>query len=185
LLPVGQRHDGVVTAFKQQAAVDLVGEDHDVAIADGFGDALDVALLEHGAGGILRRVDDDELGVVGDQALELIDVEPELEFFAKRNRDRFAADEVDHRLVNQEARIRVNDFIPYINQRQHRKENNWLTTWNYNHLFGSDLDATGAGDVVGDGLAEVGQAGRRSVVGPAMLESVGGRVDDVGRRIEV
>ena len=48
------RHDRVVLAIENQAAVDLVGEHHDVAIADGVGDVVNVALAEYAAGGILR-----------------------------------------------------------------------------------------------------------------------------------
>ena len=43
-------------AIEEQAAVDFVGQDHDVAVANRFGDLLDVPALENSASGILRRI---------------------------------------------------------------------------------------------------------------------------------
>ena len=67
LLHAVDRHDGMMLAFEDEAAVDLVGQHHDVAIADRARDALDVVLLQHAAGRILRRIQDDELRAVVDQ----------------------------------------------------------------------------------------------------------------------
>ena len=50
LLHAVDRHDGVMLTFEDEAAVDLVGQHHDVAIADRARDAVDVLLLQHAAG---------------------------------------------------------------------------------------------------------------------------------------
>ena len=62
-------------AFKEQAAVDFVGEHHDVAVADGLGHLLDVLARHDAAGRVLRRIENDELGAVGDQRGQFVDIE--------------------------------------------------------------------------------------------------------------
>ena len=102
--------------IENQAAVNLVGEHHDVAIADGIGDVVDVALAENAAGGVLRRVDDDQLGAIGDEGSQFFHVQAEIALLAQADRDRKAADVVDHRLVDGEARVGVDNLIAFINQ---------------------------------------------------------------------
>src|SRR6266508_674036 len=48
------RHDGMMLTLENQSAVDLVAQYHDVAIADGARDTVDVFFFQHTAGGILR-----------------------------------------------------------------------------------------------------------------------------------
>ena len=44
----------MMLTFKNQAAVDLVAQHHDIAIADRLGDPLDIDLFQHATGRVLR-----------------------------------------------------------------------------------------------------------------------------------
>ena len=62
-------------AFKEQAAVDFVGQAPDVAVADDLGNLFNISALHHSAGWVLRRIQNDEFGAVGDQGCEFVHVE--------------------------------------------------------------------------------------------------------------
>src|SRR5204863_1229561 len=96
LLHAIDRHDGVMLTFEDEATVDLVGQHHDVAIADNARDAGDVLLRQHATGRVMRRIHDDEFRAIVDQPAELIDIKPEIHFFAQPNRYGFRAKIIDH-----------------------------------------------------------------------------------------
>jgi len=141
---------------------------------------LDIAALHHAAGGILRRIENDEFGAVGDEGREFAYVEREIVILAQLDGHGLAADVVDHRLINGEAGVGINDLIFFINQRHYGEENNRLTSGNDDHFLGCDSDSASAADIVGDGLAKFGQACGRAVVSPTMMEGVDGGFDYVG-----
>ena len=116
LLEAGDAHDGeMFVAVVDEAAVDLVRKNHDVAVADGLGDFENVFPGEHAAGRVVRRVQDDQLGAAGNQRGQFLDVHGEVALFAERKRNRASADIIDHGLVDGEAGIRVNNFVSLIN----------------------------------------------------------------------
>ena len=92
---------------------------------------------------------------------------------------------VDHRLVDGEAGVGIDNFISLINQCQNRKENNRLAAWNHNHFIARNWHFAGVADIVGNGLAQVGQTGGGTVVGPSHMQSVDARLDDIGRSVKV
>ena len=100
-------------------------------------------------------------------ARQFVHVQTEIFLFAQRIGTARRADVLDHRLVNGEAGIRVDHFVTRIDQRQHGEKDDRLAAGNYHDLVGGHLDATGTTDVFGDGLPQVGQSRRRTVVGPA------------------
>src|SRR6266478_6752956 len=122
--------------LENQATVNLVSQNHEVAIADRTRDFLNVILREDAAGGILRRIQNDQLGAVIDQRAQFVDVEAEIQFLAQLDRHSFRANVIDHRLVDGKSRIRVDDFISFFPQREDAEENDWLPAGNYNHFFG-------------------------------------------------
>ena len=61
-------HDGKMAALEDQTAVDLIAQHNEVAIADDARDFAHVALAQDAAGGIVRRIQNDEFGAVVDQA---------------------------------------------------------------------------------------------------------------------
>src|ERR1039458_3800910 len=71
--------------------------------------------LHHAAGGVLRRIQNDQLGATGDESCELVDIEREIALLAQLDRHGLAAHVVDHRLINREARVGIDNFISFIN----------------------------------------------------------------------
>ena len=82
----------MMLTFEDETAVNLVGENHDVAIADRARDAVDVDLRQHATGRILWRIHDDQLRAIVDQPGELVYVESEIHFFAQSDWHGFRAD---------------------------------------------------------------------------------------------
>ncbi len=186
LLEAGHAHDGeMFVAVVDEAAVDFVRKNQDVAVADGVGNREDVFLGEHAAGRVLRRVQDDQPGAVGDQRGEFFDVEAKIALLAQRNRNRAPADILDHRLVDGEAGIGIDDFVSLIDEGEDGMENDGLSAGNDDHFLARNRDIASAADVVGNGLAQVRQAGGGTVVSPSLVEGVDSGFDDIGRRVEV
>ena len=123
--------------------------------------------------------------LLGDLRGQFLDVEAEIQFFAQLNGHRLGADEVDHRLVDREAGIGVDDLVAFFGQRGDGVEHDRLAAGNDDHLFRRDLDVARARDVIGDRLAEFGQARRWAVVRPALVQGVAAGFDDVGGRVEI
>src|ERR1051326_2321360 len=94
-------------AFKDEPAVDLVAQYHDISIADDLCDAVDVDLCEHSAGRILRRIQNDQASAIGDEPRELVDIQSKIHFLAQTDRHRFRVEELDHRFVNRKSWVRI------------------------------------------------------------------------------
>src|SRR5207247_1353777 len=74
-------------------------------------DAVDLRAIEHAAGRVRRRVDDDQLRARREALLEHVEVEAELARLAQRNRYRRGAHEIDHRFVDRKAGVRVDHLV--------------------------------------------------------------------------
>ena len=81
---VRHARDRDVLALEDAAAVDLVGHDDDVVLAGDVGDGRDVLARQHAAGRVVRRVEDDQLGLGRDERAQLVDVESEVVLLAQR-----------------------------------------------------------------------------------------------------
>ena len=184
-LHAGNGRDGEMLAFKEQAAVNFIREHENVAVADDFGHLLDVFARHDAARGVLRRIENNELGVIGDQRGQLIHVEREVAFLAQLDGYGLAAHVVDHRLVDGETRIGIDNLIAFIDQRQDGVEHDGLSAGDNHHFIGRDRDAARAAYVIGNGLAQSGQAGGGTVMGPALVQRIHGRFHHVGWRVEI
>ncbi len=76
---------------------------------------------------------------------QFVDVEGEIAFFFQVDGNRATADVVDHRLVDGEAGVGIDDFIPFINERQDREENNWLAAGDDDDFVAALLSHCGCG----------------------------------------
>ncbi len=85
---VRQAADRVVLALVDQPAVNLVGHDHDVVLARDVSDGFQVGLGENAAGGVVGRVEDDQLCARRDQRAQLVRVKSEILVFAEAQRRR-------------------------------------------------------------------------------------------------
>jgi len=92
---------------------------------------------------------------------------------------------MDHRLINGEAGVGINNFIANIRERQHGKENDWLAAWDDHYPIAGDFNSAAALHIVGDGLAQFRQSRRRAIVRPSSFEGFDAGLNDVLGRIKV
>src|SRR6266496_4500809 len=142
-------------ALEDETAVDLVAQHHDVAVADRARDAIDVFLLQYATGRVLRRIQNDQLCPVVDQPRELIHVEPEIQLLAQSDRHSIRADVIDHRLVDWESGIGVDDLITFFHKRKNAKKDDGLTAGNNDHFFGRNIYPARLTHVLSDDLAQL------------------------------
>jgi hypothetical protein len=135
--------------------------------------------------GVLRAVEHDDLRLRRDQRGQLGHVGAELPLGAQRQRHRLRAGVVDHRLVDREPGIRVDGLVALLEQREEHEEHHRLGAGVDHHLVGLAGHAAAPGAVLGDGLAQGGQAGRGAVVREALAEGFLRGVHDVRRRVEI
>src|SRR5947209_2016981 len=172
-------------ALEDEAAIDLVGEHHDVAVTDGARDLAYILFGHHAAGGILRRVQDDDASAVIDLRRELAHVEAEFHLFAQRDRDSFAADEIDHGLVDRETRIGIDDLIPFFNQCKHGEEDDGFAARHDYNFRSIDFHSATMAGVLGYRFAQLGKSGGGAVMRPTTLQGFDAGVDNIARGIEV
>ena len=124
----GQRRDRDVLAVVDDPAVDLVGEDGDLGVAQHeLRDPLDVAAREDAAGGVRGRVDDQQPRPVGHERPRARRGPPGSRAPGViRYGTGVAADVAGHRLVDREARVRVDDLVALLRQGEHREEHDRL-----------------------------------------------------------
>ncbi len=171
--------------FEDQVIVDLVAQHHDVAIADGLLQIAHVRGRHHRAGGIVRRIDDDQARAAGDETAQFAHVGPELALLAQRQRHRPRAHELDHGLINGKAGIGEDHLVARIGQREHGEEDDRFAARDHHHFVGRNMHAARRGDLARDGLAQFRHSGRRVVVRVAVMQCIHGGIDDVRRRIEI
>src|SRR5438874_1723364 len=106
----------MMPAFEDQSAVNLVGQNESVAIANRSGDLFDVALRQYAACGVLRRIQNDQLGSIADQVTEFVGIQSEVLLFAQANRHCAPANIIDHGLIDWKARVGIDDLVTFINE---------------------------------------------------------------------
>src|SRR5439155_7794150 len=81
--------------------------------------------------------------------------------------------------------IVVDDIIACFDHRKYDKENDVLTPRDDDYFFGCCVYPARLTHVLSDGLTQLRQAGRRPVVGEALVQRVTSCVDDIAGRIEI
>ena len=133
----------------------------------------------------MRRVQNQQLGAVGNQASQFVRIQPEIFFFTQRNGNSFRAQEVGHGLINGEAGIGIDDLIPFFNKSQHSEENGRFATRDDYDLVGGARNAAGLPDVFGDGFAQLHQSSGRRIMCEALPYGLYACVTSNTRSIEV
>ncbi len=121
----------------------------------------------------------------GEQRQRLLRREGEAILLADRDRHRPCARVLDHRAVDREAGIGIEDVGAGLAEHQDRGEHRHLAAGHDDHLVGRYLDADAAVDVGGHRLAQHLDAGRRRVAVMAVAERLHRRLDDVLGRAEI
>ena len=97
--------------------------------------------------------------MIGDQGLQFVDIETEVSLLSQTNGYCAGSGIVNHRLINREAGIGIDNLVSAIRQGKKRKKNNRLATGNHYNLGGIDFHSAAAAGVFGNGLAQRGQPG--------------------------
>ncbi len=150
----GNRRRG--QAVIDDARIDFIRHHPAVVLLGLLGDVLQILQRDDAAGGIARRVDDDEFGLLVDELVEGGEVEGKLVLLQQRNRHRDSARHLDHRLVGRKARIRVDDFVAMFDQRQGREKQVWLSAGADHHLVRREINSAPFAAIFGDGFAQGG-----------------------------
>jgi hypothetical protein len=90
---------------------------------------LEIALGQKPSRGVLGRIDDDQFSFGSYFCKQVVDIKAELIFLQKRKRDRSAASKIDHRFIDREAGIGINDFISCFDQRQNQVKHDGFRSW--------------------------------------------------------
>ena len=117
--------------------------------------------------------------------LEAVQVEGEAAALFEGQRHGSGAAEADHRFVDGESGVRVDDFVARLEQGQHGEEDDGLAAGDDGYMLRAHLNAAGARNVRGDGFAQFGLPLGGAVVGPTLVERLLGGFDDMGRRREI
>ncbi len=152
-----------------------------------LGERLDLAVGALGAGGVVKVVEDEQLRAWRDGRLDRFEVEQEVRLAGDEAVGLgHAAQELDLRFVDGEARVRVEHFVAGVHQREQELLDDRLAAGLHGDVLGTIGDAAvGGGDVVGQRLTQLGDAAVGAVPRLAVGQSPVGRLDDVRRRTEV
>ena len=105
--------------------------------------------------------------------------------FQQLHGDGFGAAELDHRLVDGEAGVGIDDLGAGLGDGQQHVEHDGLGPRRNHHLLPVGIDAAHLPAVAGHGLAEFRQPRRGAIVGVAVLQRLDAGLDDVLRRLKV
>src|SRR5579862_206438 len=108
-----------------QAAVNFIGENkYLIGALEGerLGKVGQLLAAHHPAGGIVGRIENDQARASGNFGDDGGNVGIKIMLFRKRVGYRVPSHKVDHRFVNGETRIGINDLVILLNQRQDKKK---------------------------------------------------------------
>ena len=104
--------DGIRLVPVDQSVIDLIRQDHYVgSFPQNRGQLLYVPASHQPSRGVAGIVEDDQLCPGRDACPELFQIDPEIIFVQKRNRDRFAARKTDAGFIDGKTGVGIKDFI--------------------------------------------------------------------------
>jgi hypothetical protein len=134
-----------VLPLVEDLRIDLVGEDGDAVLHRGVGDGTQPRLGDDPARRVVGVVEDDQPGLRCDLGDQLIDVEGVALLLEQPHRHRHPTDVPDHRLVDREAGVRVEDLVAGIDQGQDGVEHHRLAARGHHDHLGRGLDTATRG----------------------------------------
>ncbi len=177
--------DRVVAGAVQHLGVHLVGEDVAVVAGQHRGDLRRQLRRDDPAGRVRGRVQDHEPCARAEALGQVVRGEREPALLDQRQRHRRRACEADDRLVDREPGVRVDDLVAGLAGGEHAEEQEGLRPRGDQHAARVDGHAAMRRQVRRARLAQLGQPGRRAVVGVAVAQRAHAGLDDVLRRPEV
>lgn len=153
-------------ALEDEVLVDLVGDDQEIVLAGEAGDLGELLVGQDGAGGVVRSVEQDQAGVVGDGVAQFVQVEAVgagLRVRAQGHRDAAAACQRDTGGVGVVVGLQGDDLVARFQQCQQRGREGFGGARGDQDLgvgvVGEAAVAVEALLVGGDGGAQLGDAG--------------------------
>ncbi len=173
-------------AVIDHVVVDLVRHHADIGKFLQAGDELvDLGLAGDAAGRIGRRIEDEQPRLRRDQLQRLFGGEGKAVLLADRHRDWSRPGVFDHRAVNREARIGIEDVHAGLAEHQDRHEHGRLAAGHDHHAVGRHLDLEALVQVGGNRFAERRDAVRRRVAVMAVTQRLDRGLDDELGRAEI
>ena len=172
----GHGHGTELRVAVDQVFVDLVGDDPDPPFHRPLADRLDLGRGVDRAAGVGRGHEDQRLGLVGDELVELSHAGAVAGGLVGRDLDHDAPAQVHHLGVRGPERCGQQYFVTAVQQGRERVVQRLFAPVADEHLVGGDRQAGVPGGLGSDGLAQRGLTGGRGV--PVALGVAGG--DDGG-----
>ena len=178
-----QRGDARVSlAVVEDLLVHLVREDEQIAFLSERGDGGELRIVEHPAGRVVRRVDQQDARRGSPRGGERFARQSPVVVRVKRHRHGRAAGELDHWPVRDPGRLRNHHVDAGLDKGEGRFEERLFSTrGDDDAAVGVDLDPIVGAKLVGDRLAQTGNAGACHIVRVAGVHRLGrGRADVLG-----
>ena len=176
---------GVLGIVIDELFVNFVREDINLLVDGDLGERGEFVLGVDGAGGIAGGVEDDHLGERAHVFAEELGGEFVTVFGGGRDDDGLAAGDADHFRIAQPVGGRNEDFVAGIDGGEDGVEAGMLGAAGDDDLGGFVGEAVVGLEFLGDGSAELGNAGRGGVFGEAGIEGAHGGGLDVFRCVEI
>ena len=168
-----------------QLGVDFIGQHQNVVLPQDGGNLLHLGGAHHGAGGVVRVGEDDQLGARGDSRPQLVSRQAELILGPGGNVHRHAAGQLGNRLIADKAWLRDDDLIPGLHHRTDGKVDGLTAADRDQNVFLFIIQLKAALQIAADLAAQLLQAGVGRVLGAAQLQAADARIADAPRRFEV
>ena len=176
----------VALAAPGQLCVDFIGDEDEVVAHHEVRNGLHVLALEHRARGVVREVHHQHPRAGRDLGLEGLHGEAEIVLHVSLHRHGHTVGHRNLRPIAHEAGLMIEHLVAGIQQRAQRDVQAFRGADRHEHLVrGVVVPAEAVAHVVGDGAAELHQAGIAGVVALALLQGGDGGLADVPGRVEI
>ena len=153
----------------QEPIVNFVGKHRDVVLLRQICQLLQILFCDDAAAGVVRRIYNHQSCAVGYLGSYFVDVDAELPRLVEPHRHRNAAHKLDHRLINRESRVWVQNLVALIHERHDREEHNWLAAGSDHNLIAGHRNSSGRRYFFSDSVSEVVEPRRRVVMGKPIV----------------
>ena len=167
----GDRGDAhMLGAVVGEFLVDFIGEDVDVLLGGDFGEGLEFLAGVDRSGRVARRIDDDHLRAGRHGVFEILGSDLPVVLLAGLDENRLAADDANHLGIAEPIGGGDNDFVTLVDDGGDGIEAGLLGAIAHDDLAGFVIEAVVFKKLLGNRLAEFGNAGAGGVFGAALLE---------------
>ncbi len=176
----GNRNGGIVDFF-----VDLVGDDQKIVLQDDFGNPFKTVAVEDRPGGVVRRVEDQDLGAGRQDGGEGLRLKAKSVLFPTWNKDGLSLVQENLVRVGNPGRRGKENLIPRVDQNLKELEKGMLGAIGGHNLPGRKVEPLVSPELLPNRLLELGDAADGRVLGKAFFQCLDRRVLDGRGGVEV